>query len=147
MSKILEKWDVLKTLINSLSKISNNLDSYQYIDLSIHANRKCGTSYKNTGMFDLRIARSICASAQFNQCLRAPVAQLVKPLPIDWAVLGSSPARGEYLSNRKRGSMVHSFSLSPVHRPDMTEILLKIRKIASQSPTHPPNQWISCSHG
>ena len=27
--------------------------------------------------------------------------------------------------NRKRGCVAHSFSLSPVHCPDMTEILLK----------------------
>ena len=39
--------------------------------------------------------------------------------------------------------MAHSFSLSPVHRPDMTEILLKISKIASHAPTHPPTYLIS----
>ena len=83
MSKILEKWDVLKTLINSLSKISNSLNSNQ---------SKCGTSFENSCIFDLRKARSVCASAQFNQCLGAPVAQCVKPWPIDGAVLGSSPA-------------------------------------------------------
>ena len=69
MSKILEK-----TLINSLSKISNSLDSNQSIDLPIHTNRKCGTSFENTGMFDPRIVRSVCASSQFNQCLGTPVA-------------------------------------------------------------------------
>ena len=75
MSKKLEKRDLLKTFINSLSQISNSLDSNQSIDLSIHAKRKCGTSFENTDMFDHRNARSVCASAQFNQCLRAPVAQ------------------------------------------------------------------------
>ena len=62
-------------------------------------------------MFDLRIARSVCASAQFNQCQRAPVAQYVKPWPIDGAVLGLRPARGGDLSNRKRGSMA-SYSVA-----------------------------------
>ena len=75
MTKIMEKRDLLTTLINSLAQISYSLDSNQSIGLSIHANRKCGTSFENTGMFDHRIARSVCASAQFNQCLRAPVAQ------------------------------------------------------------------------
>ena len=36
------------------------------------------------------------------------------------------------LLNHKRGSIAHSLSLSPTHRPDMTETLLKKgRKIAS----------------
>ena len=40
---------------------------------------------------------------------------------------------GEILSAPKRRSIAHSLSCSPVHRPDMTEILLKGRKTA----THP----------
>ena len=75
MSNFFEKRDVLQTLINSLSKISNSLDSNQSIDLPIHTNRKCGTSFENTGKVDLRIARSVCAPAQFNQSLGALVAQ------------------------------------------------------------------------
>ena len=122
MSKILEKWDVLKAFINSLSKISNSLDSNQSIDLPIHTNRKCGTSFENTCKFDLGKARSGCASAQFNQCLGDPVAQWVKSWPIDGAVLGLSPARGGDLSNRKRGFMTHSFLLSPLLCPDLTEM-------------------------
>ena len=55
----------------------------------------------------------------------APVAQWVKRWPTDLAVVSSSPARGEDLFNRKRGSIAHSLSLSSDHRPDMTEILLK----------------------
>ena len=38
--------------------------------------------------------------------------------------------------NRKRGSTAHSFSLLPTHRPSMMEMLLKGRKIASQSSIH-----------
>ena len=56
---------------------------------------------------------------------QAPVAQWVKRWPTDLAVVSSSPARGEDLFNRKRGSIAHSLSLSSAHRPDMTEILLK----------------------
>ena len=49
-------------IINSLSKISNSLDSNQSIDLPIHTNQNCGTPFENTGMSDLRIDRSVCAS-------------------------------------------------------------------------------------
>ena len=35
---------------------------------------------------------------------------------------GSSLAGGGNLSNRKRGSIAHSLSLSPYRRPDMTKI-------------------------
>ena len=58
---------------------------------------------------------------------RAPVhvAQWVKRWPTDLAVMSSLPARGEIFSNRKRGSIAHSLSLSTCHPPDMTEILLK----------------------
>ena len=56
---------------------------------------------------------------------RAPAAQWVKRWPTDLAVPSSSPARGEDLFDHKRGSIAHSLSLSPTHRPDMTEILLK----------------------
>ena len=55
----------------------------------------------------------------------ALVAQWVKRWPTDLVVVSSSPARGEDLFNRKRGSIAHSLSLSSAHRPDMTEILLK----------------------
>ena len=50
---------------------------------------------------------------------------IVKRRPTDLAVPGSSPAWGDDLFNRKRGSIVHSLSMSPAHRPDITEILLK----------------------
>ena len=49
----------------------------------------------------------------------APVAQWVKRWPTDLAVPSSSPARGEIFST------AHSLSLSSVHRPDITETLLK----------------------
>ena len=55
----------------------------------------------------------------------APVAQWVKRWPTDVAVPGSIPALSVNLSNRKRGSIAHSFSLSSYHRPDITVILLK----------------------
>ena len=57
--------------------------------------------------------------------LGAPVAQWFKHWPTDLAVVSSSPALGEGLFNRKRGSIAHSLSLSSARRPDMTEILLK----------------------
>ena len=41
-----------------------------------------------------------------------------------------------YCINRKRGSIAHSLSLPSVHRPDMTETLLK-RTYKRKSPTHP----------
>ena len=59
--------------------------------------------------------------------IHSPVAQWFKRWPTDLEVTGSSPARCGNLSNRKRGSIAHSLSLSPNHRPDMTEILLKGR--------------------
>ena len=55
--------------------------------------------------------------------------------PADLAVLGSSPACGKDLFNRKRGSVAHNLSLSLIHRPSMTEILLERRKLASLSHT------------
>lgn len=51
--------------------------------------------------------------------------QKVKCWLTDLAVLGSSPAQGENLSDYKRGSIAYSFSLPPYHPPNMTEILLK----------------------
>ena len=80
-----------KTSINSLSKITDRLDSVQSIDLPIQTNRKCGTSFENTGMFDQTIARSVCAAAQFNQCLGAPAAQWVKTLAYCWIGPGFEP--------------------------------------------------------
>ena len=60
-------------------------------------------------------------------CLQigALVAQWVKCWPADLAVASSSPASGEDLFNRKRGSIAHRLSLPSAFRPDMTEILLK----------------------
>ena len=49
-------------------------------------------------------------------------------LPADLAVPSSIPG-----DNRKRDSIAHSLSLSPSHRPDMTEILLKGLKIANHA--------------
>ena len=49
------------------------------------------------------------------------VAQEVRRWPIDLAVPGSRPACD--LFNCKRGSIAHSHSLLPDHRPDMTIIL------------------------
>ena len=73
--------------------------------------RKCGTSFENTGMFDLRIARSVCASTQFNDCLGAPVyAQYVKRLPIDREVPGSASTWGGDLFNSKQVTNEYSFS-------------------------------------
>ena len=37
------------------------------------------------------------------------------------------------LFNRKQGSIVHSFSSSPMQRPDMSEILFKMTKNRKQS--------------
>ena len=55
----------------------------------------------------------------------APVAQWVQRWPTDLVVMSSSPALGEDLFSRERGSIAHSLSLLSTHRPDMTEILLK----------------------
>ena len=55
----------------------------------------------------------------------APVAKWVKHLPADLAVPDSIPAEVGNLFKTKRDSTVHILSLSPWHRPDMTEILLK----------------------
>ena len=52
------------------------------------------------------------------------VAQYDKRWPTDLTVLGSRPVR-ENLSNPKRGSIAHSLSEPPSHRPDMTEVMLK----------------------
>ena len=57
--------------------------------------------------------------------LQHPVAQWVKHWPTDLAVLGSIPTWGGDLFNRKQGSIAPSFLLSSIHRPDMTETLLK----------------------
>ena len=35
------------------------------------------------------------------------------------------PAAGGELFNRKRGFIIHSLASSPIHRPNMTEILFK----------------------
>ena len=51
----------------------------------------------------------------------------------DHGVAGSNPARGEILSEPKRRFIAQSFSCSPFHRLEMTEILLKGRKTL----THP----------
>ena len=50
----------------------------------------------------------------------APVAQWVKRWPTDF-----KPRSRRNLLNCKRGYNAHSLSLSSVHCPDMTEILLK----------------------
>ena len=68
-----------------------------------------------------------------NYCLPPPppssnhgalVGQWVKGWPTDLAVPSSIPARGGIIS-----TVTHSLLLSTSHRPDMTEILLKGRKI------------------
>ena len=46
--------------------------------------------------------------------------------------------------NRRRGSIAHSLSLSPAHLPDMTEILLKGREIASHPSIHANVPAIQC---
>ena len=56
-------------------------------------------------------------------CLKQP--QWVKRWPTDVAVRGSIPALDVNLSNRKRGSIAYTFSLSSYHRPDIIVILLK----------------------
>ena len=43
----------------------------------------------------------------------------------DHGVAGSNPAGDQILSEPKRRFIAQSFSCSPFHRPDMTEILLK----------------------
>ena len=62
-----------------------------------------------------------------------PVPRQLMWRPADLAVTGlipaSIPACGENLS--KRGPIGNCHSLSPSHRPDMTEIMLKRRNIAS----------------
>ena len=64
----------------------------------------------------------------------APVDQKVKRWPADLAVMGSRPAEGRNLFNRKRGSITHRLSLSLSNRPDMTEILLNDVKLQSIHP-------------
>ena len=51
----------------------------------------------------------------------------------DHGVAGSNPAGGEILPEPKRRFSAESLSCSPFHRLEMTEILLKGRKIL----THP----------
>ena len=50
-------------------------------------------------------------------------------------VPGSSPARGEILSNRKDGSIAHNLSFSPSHHSYMTKILLN-RTLNCKSSIH-----------
>ena len=52
------------------------------------------------------------------------MAQWVEHWPADLVVLNSFPD-AEIFFNRKLGSNAYSLSLSPVHHPDMPEILLK----------------------
>ena len=59
----------------------------------------------------------------------ASVVQWVKRWPTDLAAAGSSPSCGRDLFNCKGGSITHSLSLSTSHHPDMTERLLKRKKI------------------
>ena len=58
-----------------------------------------------------------------------PIAMSVKrwtaAAAADLTVSSLSPALGGDLFNRKHDSIAHSLSLSPTHRSDMTEILLK----------------------
>ena len=51
----------------------------------------------------------------------ASVAQWVERWPADLSVTGSILAGGGNLYNRLQGSIAYSLSLSPSHRPDMTE--------------------------
>ena len=74
-------------------------------------------------VFFVDVYQFVCVLLSF--FVGAPVAQWVKCWPTDLAVVSSSPARGEDIFNRKRGSIAHSLSLPSAHRPDMTEILLK----------------------
>ena len=69
---------------------------------------------------------SIYCSAR--QCLRAYGKKITCfSLHSQWVIRGSRPAGGGNLFNRKRGGfIVHSFSSSPTHRFDMTEILYKM---------------------
>ena len=61
----------------------------------------------------------------------ASIAQCVKRWPAELVALSLSPSSGRHLLNPKWGSIAQSLSLSPTHRPDMTEILLTGCKIAS----------------
>ena len=56
-------------------------------------------------------------------CLKQP--QWVKRWSTDVAVPGSFSALDVNLSNRKRVSIAHSFSLSSYHRPDITNTVEK----------------------
>ena len=55
----------------------------------------------------------------------ALAAQQVKRLPTDLAVPGLSSAQGRNIFNSEQGSIAYSLSVSSLHPPDMTEILLK----------------------
>ena len=55
----------------------------------------------------------------------APVDESVKRCSADQAVQGSRPAGRGVVDNRKRGSIAYNLSLSPFHRPYITDILLK----------------------
>ena len=50
--------------------------------------------------------------------------QLVLPTS-DHGVVGSNPAGGKIFPEPKRHFIAQSFSFSPFHHPDMTEILFK----------------------
>ena len=56
----------------------------------------------------------------------APVAQWVKRWSTDLAVPSLSPARGEIFSTVNGKSISNSLLLASSHRPDMTNILLKM---------------------
>ena len=84
---------------------------------------------------DLSILLSIHTSVPFlsiycsaRQCLRAYGKKITFfSLHSQWVIRGSRPAGGGNLFIRKRGCfIVHSFSSSPTHRFDMTEILYKM---------------------
>ena len=77
--------------------------------------------------FLFKVYFRFCAKISMKD-LEAPVAQWVKQWPTDLVVLGLILASGRGLSNCKRGCVAHSFSLSPAHCPDMTEILLEKTK-------------------
>ena len=51
-------------------------------------------------------------------------------------VAGSNPAGGEILPEPKRRFIAQSLSCSPVHRLEMTEILLKGRKTLTHPSIH-----------
>ena len=54
----------------------------------------------------------------------------------DHGVAGSNPAGGEILPEPERRFIAHSLSCSPIHCPEMTEILLKGRKTLTHPSIH-----------